>query len=250
MATLDSAAAELRINLGKSIRDAAVQGLTQVGRATQDLVNEFNDVSIKTNLARQQINDRLAKEMQSAVKTAYAQNVLARQSVPSYRAGQGRFPQALGSAIDSADFAVGTGVGIAFINTDLLDNAARHWARLNYGAGGNPDGLEAPSATIAFGDVSFSLRLGGGARPAFNIPAAPGRFGYFNKVGQFYPGLPKDKSDVPLRSRPTKGIGARRFLDAGLQALAVGFSPAYNDYLNTAARTAASKSTGRSFRTQ
>lgn len=228
----------------KAVGYSVGSGLVQAVKGSDFLLNDLIDISIKTNQGRQKINGELAHLMQEAVVNAYNANVIALQRVPSYREGQGRFPLALGRALASEEFAKGTGSGISFINTDLLDSVARHWARLNYGAAPNAGGLDAPSFNVAFGDVSFPLHLGGDPRPGFSVPNSPGKFGYFKNGGEFH-----ISSKFGMTPRPSKtGIGARRFLDAGLGALAKRFGPVYTAYLTGVVREIGTKEQNRTFR--
>lgn len=152
--------------------------------------------------------------------------------------------------------AIGTSDGIAFINTAILDQKARQWARLNFGAG-PAQGAERslatpiapPNARIRFGsNQGISLKLHNPPRPNFRVPV-----GYFDPEGRFFLAkknnkwkkAPKDAKTVGgglLRGAVSeRGIAPRRFLDAGLVALGENFGKEYKVHFQQVAEQVKAK---------
>lgn len=129
------------------------------------------------------------------------------------------------------------GVRIELFNPKAMNARAQHWARLNFGAGAA--GLaSSPARTYQIGLRGAGQTVGfrTGPRPAFRIPK-----GWWFEGGENVPpGMPVAGSAFYLRpitkatAAPqtpmiTRGIGARRFLDAGLDIFARQVSPAFNE---------------------
>lgn len=235
----------LELNFAETFTKATAREIRLAGKKYADIVKAYGaNATNGAGLAR--VNSFLAGKMHAAVLSAYQENVLA-ESVGPYRVGDPhRLSGRLLQALESPTMAIGTASGIGFIDDALLDETARHWRRLNFGAGPAEGSLPRPRARVQFGsNQGFSLSLPDAPRPNFNVPENPAGVGYFLGNGQFYPGLPigRDrKSTIVITQRPSRrGIGARRFLDAGLVALAEGFKPAYNEFIDDASRRATSK---------
>lgn len=168
-----------------------------------------------------------------------------RRSVESYRINdrQRYAGNKMLRALQDPSNYVGTVEGIELLNRAVLDNQAAQWWRLNFGAGGLGGSTNNPQTfpvswsglllfSIGFtGETSSSFRLpkgvfiggeGGRARHGEN-PAGTDRFYFIGgsaPPGGFGPG------GIP-RSRPTRGIAANNFLDAGARRLAVELPRAY-----------------------
>jgi hypothetical protein len=138
--------------------------------------------------------------------------------------------------------------GFSYMNKQLLNREAAHWARLHFGAGTRG------SSTPAAAEVQVTLSLGGRqvhlpdmkiegqVRPGFSMPA-----GYFRQGGEsgaiigansgrrgldaFYPGRsgPDKGGGTRTGKMPTKGIVGSRFLDEGLRRIAAVLPAASED---------------------
>lgn len=147
-----------------------------------------------------------------------------------YRAGEGRWPRYSGgvlrAALASSDFFQVTADGIQFINADRLNNDAKQWARLNFGAAPAGEG-SLPPQTVRMGDTEIGqIGLNEGPRPAFLIPKGIWRDGAFHPFGEDATTRmtqPFQATDTVLKDKkPTKGIEARNFLDRGVFSLMTG----------------------------
>lgn len=234
----------IELDLAEAFKTSTKEQLRIAGKGFQNIVKAYkSELGNKTGLRN--VNQALAENMRDEVVQAYQSNVLA-YAVPSYRRGKKRFPKALGEALSSSTMAGGTSEGINFIDLGLLNRKAVFWARLNFGTEGRGEpqhNFARPRARVQFGaNQGFSLSLPDDPRPAFRIPEFPTGgtnkgLGYFNPAGQFFPGKTKNKANTKIRRGDfTKGIGARRFLDAGLVALARDFKPFYEEYVNDVTR--------------
>lgn len=151
-------------------------------------------------------------------------------------------------AIRQPNFFRATPDGLDFINVTELNRRARHWARLNAGAGSVGRGSRRRFEVRFSNLVVASLGLEMDPRPAFTMP----RGFWFNReegqrvaaganprgTDEFYPmsevpfggGKPRANNrlgDKPRgrnprtgRGTPTRGIEARNFLDAGVARIA------------------------------
>lgn len=244
----------LELNFAEAFINATSRELRLAGKNFANVVKGYgNQIENGAGLAR--VNQLLADKMHTAVLQAYEQNVLA-ESIGPYRVGsRSRLSGKLLEALRSPTMAIGSSTGIGFIDDELLDETARHWKRLNFGAGPADGSLPRPRARVQFGsNQGFSLSLPDPPRPNFNVPETPAGAGYFLGNGQFYPGFPNGghrKNAVRIINRRTAsgdlvdhpsvhGIGARRFLDAGLASLGENFRPAYINFFQDAERRALS----------
>lgn len=232
-------------NLRRRVKKAATGDLSRVGLLLRSLANEYKS-RVRDKSALQITNAGIATLMREAVTTAYDSNVLAVRSAPSYRSGDGnRYSGgALGTALASPTMAVGDADGISFIDTKLLHTSARHYWRLNFGAapGDGRNAQPQPRAQVRFGSGRSlgSLRLDGRPSASFMVPEGGRQAGFFTKTGEFHIKRPPadDIAQIIRPPRQSKGIGARRFLDAGVVALATGFRPAYEAHFDKAEQQA------------
>lgn len=245
---------ELTVNQITSQITSAISEITggELAKATKNLRNMvklFGD-SATNGEAIASVNERIAETMRIAVQEAYVANVIDVRSAPSYREGD-RFAGRLYSALKSPSMAVGTAHGIEFINTGLLDQTARQWARLNFGAGPAEGRTGAhwprPRAAIRFGSqVGIPLALTNPPRPNFNVPQKG--FGHFTSTGEFFLGRPtgpkggtRTVGGYPEAVPSARGIAPRRFLDAGLVALGKNFGPMYQQHFKEAVESSLAK---------
>lgn len=239
----------LELNFAEAFTNATARELRLAGKNFANIVKAYAD-NLESGAGMARVNQFLASKMHAAVLTAYEQNVLA-ESVGPYRVGsRSRLSGKLLDALRSPTMAIGTATGIGFIDDELLNETARHWQRLNFGAGPAEGSLPRPRARVQFGsNQGFSLSLPDPPRPNFNVPESPAGVGYFLGNGQFYPGFPNRGNRgnaIVVKQRPSQtGIGARRFLDAGLVALAEGFRPAYIEFFEDSSRRAVSQDRNR-----
>lgn len=260
MAAPDQAAfvGRLQRTYTAAIAQALADAVQGANTATAQTLQELGRV-IQQGIAPQEFltaHQTIGLAAQRAVLNSYAQVVTARKRVPSYRTepdgANTRFAGGkLKAALSSPRFFVATPTGIQFINVDELDATARHWARLNAGAGAVGGGSRRTFDVRWSNLVVASLGLEMSPSPAFLIPrgywwdaasgqpAAPGATG----TSEFYPlGTgPRSRAratlsaagesgrvNVPLqRRRVTGGIVARNFLDAGVARIATDLGPTY-----------------------
>lgn len=200
--------------ISEGLSDAMIAGIKEFGKSV-------NNVSGNRDLFFQ-ANQALANSMHTAVLHSYDQTVTARKEFSSYRGSDPHWPRLVGTlrrALESGELIVATPQGIAFINEDVLNAEAIHWQRLQFGAGDRA-GRPVVPVTIEFqGEPIGFLELTQAPRPAFFMPT-----GFWNDSG-FYPGRSGRKRTEP------SGIGARRFLDAGLVAFQRDFPIVYGDLM-------------------
>jgi hypothetical protein len=152
---------------------------------------------------------------------------------------------ALGRAIRDRRFWYATATEIKFINKDLLDKEARHWRRLNFGAGA---GAITPPGQfqLALGSqmIGAAIGLAPDPRPAFTLP----RGFFLGSGGQWQPpGTPGTGVFIPLGKTPrstTHGIVATNFLDAGVKRLLREIGIQYLGLLEDFVRTMAEGESG------
>lgn len=143
----------------------------------------------------------------------------------SYRVGENRETGKLLKAItDREMYHVGRD-GLDFINPRHLDNSAKHWYRMNFGAGGKGAGTPPPPPAIMKflgGSIDIGLK---GYTPSAPFLLPPGI--WRDRGGTVHPW---DKSRLrmdsfhptPIGSVPkhfSEGIRGSRFLDAGVTRL-------------------------------
>ncbi len=247
------------------ITSKIVRGISTSSKRTQTLagknlrnITELYKQKSEDKSSIVKVNQGIANLMHQAVLNAYESNVIAVRSAPTYRSGDRYSGGKLKRALKSPTMAVGTGDGIEFINTAMLDSSARQWARLNFGAGpaqGNERGsgpFPQPNGRIRFGsNQGISLRLNNPPRPNFRVPQRGA--GYFDTEGRFYMAKKGAKwrkkpegsfsvgggNTLPKSSRG--GIAPRRFLDAGLVALGENFGPEYRVHFQQVAEQVKAK---------
>lgn len=187
---------------------------------------------------------RLGELTQAKVLEAYDRDVgNGGLNATGYRAGTGRNARLTGRLRPVlASNASGTiyrivgapqskgGVRIELFDTKVLDRRARHWARINFGAGREAAG-ETPARfrLSGLGGASVELSLNQGPRPAYRIPKG---YWYDSPGGEnVAPFRPTPGEAFYLRRQPgggqfqqqpkiTAGHGGAHFLDEGLGAFA------------------------------
>lgn len=251
------AIAEAKMNGVDLLRWSALQALSQLGartlgrmaKAAGVAIEEIGDRFVQDDqTAREKMFKELAQAGVRSMRASYGQVVTAREGPASrthYRAGTGRdaggkMLQALGSA----DFFSATANGLQWGNIQLLDDTARQWHRLNFGAGGRAGGA---SESYNVPGTGLSLGLHDGPSPSFSMPAGmwlddenrrhgpdAGRRG----MDAFYPRRKLPGAGQKLPTHPdlhpaaiskqeaasgdieTRGIKGRHFMDAGVRRMA------------------------------
>lgn len=225
-----------KLDIGGTVSSGVARGeLEGIGKALSKSFDAigvgFSDQAAAAPLMRQ-AHKRLGEAMQTAVLHSYDQVVTARKTIPSYRQPgnpQGESPRYSGGALRNAlesDTMVKTDAnGISFIDTTTLDAEAKHWYRLNFGAG-DKQGRPAYEFNWQIGGQSLGfLSLANPPSPAFRMPRGIWSTGEGGLPAGFYP------RGRALVSLPVS-IGPRRFLDAGLDRFSKNFPVVYGDLLD------------------
>lgn len=199
----------------------------------------------------QKIHQRVGELAQDSVLRSYDQLVTAQEGPASrthYRAGQDRLPRTLRKALARKDLFEATPDGLRWLNETMLNAEARHWKRINFGAGGLGQGSFTHFNATFNGLVLASFGYDEPARPAFKMPRGfwigPG--GERVAAGQnpagsdlFYPpsrrpagvrGLNGQGAGRRQQGRRTRGIRGKNFLDAGLARIATELPRAYEQH--------------------
>lgn len=202
--------------------------LNSIGKSFSDYFGRFRTAIAENPSEIIQTNTRIASAMRVAVLDAYENNVEARKRYASYRQGENRLSGGvLLRVLSSGSMVNASPDGIHFIDQAVLDSAARHWRRLNFGAG-QAASYHDRSYPVVFGDANVgAVTMGGSPSAGFGLPPGvwvPGGKKVPIRLRESAPGF------YPLRKEPktpTVGIEARQFLDAGLETFAKEFGPTY-----------------------
>lgn len=220
--------------VAKGVADAGSRITAQVAAFAAAL--ERTTRSSRSQLTN--VHDQLAQGMQQATLARYR---LARQSgrmTGPYRLSSRDAGGRLERAIADPEFCRGTHDGIGFANEALLDRTARQWHRLNFGAGSAAGPGPRRFGVTWGGAVIASLGLDDTPSRGFTLPrgvwTAPGggsRQRAGEGLGWFYPQSERPRGILgrPNNARPTRGIRAWNFFDAGVQFLAQNLGPAYEN---------------------
>lgn len=223
-------AAEMSVSFRTGIRNAGVSGMFRAGSVAEYIGRALSARQIPHEQLRRAHRDAGEGAQRSMVQ-GYV-NRRHRRPVPSYRIGDRYAGGALLRALRNPNMVEATEFTLRFINTDILNTEARHWRRLNFGAGaGSEGGLQAPAQfPIAWeGMVVATLGLTPDFRPAFTMPqgifVAPGG----NRVESSASRRGSDMFFPRRASRryPTAGIASSNFLDAGVRRLATALPQSY-----------------------
>jgi len=227
----------------KGLQEALAAGSSAALDKLVQFAQGMSKLSTSSQIQVTQIHHQIGRMMQEATVAAYKQALAAspRAGLSPYRLSTRDAGGRLLRALESPLFFRAGPDGIGFVNTTLLDNEAKQWHRLNFGAGGKggarTGSYQARFEGIVIGSFGFTdesssagfvlpkglwTEPGGGARQA----AGQG-------IGEFYPASEryllsgkgiKGRND---KLRPTAGIAAWNFLDAGVRVLAQELGPAY-----------------------
>lgn len=251
--TMDS----MVLSLGDSLVAAVAEADARTAQQVRNVAEVFQRGIAPGQ--RKEMFDRIGTRAQKSVVASYDQVVTrganARGNRYSYRVGA-RQPNKryaggkLRGALKSKRFYEATADGLRFVNVDLLNRTARQWARLNAGAGPRGQGSRR-KFTVTWSNLAVgAIGIDQAPRPGFFLPrgywwtrgagqvvsADPGRIGQ----DEFFPmgiGPARNRSRLDTgahrrpgpyvgpgagigKRRPSLGIKARNFLDAGSETIA------------------------------
>jgi len=193
----------------------------------------------RNGAATQDLHQRILEMGQRSTAASYNQT---RKGPSGYRQGSRFSGGKLRRAINSPNFIQATPGQMSFINATHLNNEARQWARLNFGAGER--GRASPTARMYPLQISNlvidAIGLQQGPSPDFLIPV-----GYVNAQGEFHLGYPpagQRREDLRIVRRragepgvglrkQTRGIRATHFLDRGIERISRELWPNYQRFL-------------------
>lgn len=217
----------LRYTMATELGRAVARGVKGVNDGILAAAQAFADQTADP-VAMQRIHSDVASVAQAAVLARYDETVEAEKKVPSYRIGDRFSGGVLRSALAQRSMVVGTVEGIDYIDQDVLNQEAKHWQRLNFGAGEAGRANRPGSFRFIFdGRVLGHFEFRAGPRPEFYLP-----WGFWKEPGggevagassrrghdEFY--VRREKNRPQFMPNPTRGIEAREFLDAGLEVMA------------------------------
>lgn len=235
---------QIRIGFGAMLVES-VREATTVQSRQLDAIGRIFDLNRYAG-RRQRINADIGAAAQRSAIQAYRLRRHRRGTPPSRIAARNprnnRFAGgALARALSSPSFYEATASGVRIINRDQLNAEAKHWRRLNFGAGAAGQGSPAPRQFEVrwSGLVVAAFGLQPDVRPAFRIPRgfwiaggqrASGRV----EGAEFFPTgeLPRGLGRIggPAKARMTAGIAAAQFLDAPVRRMAIEFPRAYEQF--------------------
>lgn len=243
------------------LRDALIKALIlayeETSRKLADDFTQFAKAMVSPAGASrlEALHRQVGERAQRAVLNSYAQRVTARRTPPSrsnqaYRTRPERLAGKLRTALADRRHVVPTELGLSFMDTEVLDQEAAHWYRLNFGVG-------ARGGRTSQG--SFSLLMNGVELAQLSLTTGPSRNPMFMPRGFFVNAEGKrEKRDASRRGLDafflvgqvggmgirgatgtpnvilTKGIEARNYLDAGLRTLADELPRAWDNFFRDA----------------
>lgn len=169
-------------------------------------------------------NAEIARAAQAAVLKTFEDNS---KKTPTYRTSARRGINIryaggiLKGFLGSEEFITSSAAGIDMGPIGRMNDVARQWQRLNYGAG-NESGSPSTSVSATIGDLDVTVEDSHGPRPEFVLPAGA----WIGKA--FYPSseLPAGFRISVKKNTPTKGIAAQHWTDAGSQVIVTQIGPA------------------------
>lgn len=216
---------------GEAIEDDANRLIRAIGRAVS--------ADAITPQARKTAHQRIA---QGAARSMAAASAQGKRPAGRYRGGGDRLSGRLAPALRRSWDADADSIRI--IDTRQLAKEAKHYRRLNFGAGGGgQEGDLSPPDAYSLrvtGTRAFNMIIGlaPDPRPAFRLPRGVWISGGGERVpasqssvgaDRFFPAseLPNGVTGRLPKGRGTRGIAARNFLDAGVRRIARETLPAY-----------------------
>jgi hypothetical protein len=236
-----SAAHTMRVSMAGLLQQALAE---LASRASQGLKASVEALATPPSRADQRaMYERLGEATRQAVLDQYDREI-ENNGHARYRASgvsqrlTGRLRPLLDGNVDGTIYRIvggpnrNGGVRIELFNPAALNARARHWARLEFGAGTEAAGDRPRRFTFGLRGAQVALQLGGGPRPGFMIPK-----GYWVENGEVVaPGAPVQGSKFYLaggvpaglsrrgvpaqRPMVTVGFAGRHYLEAGLAEFA------------------------------
>lgn len=221
-----SASMALSLNVANAFANAGAGAAGMAVAAVAALGEAITSRSIP-EAVMQRTNENICKAAQRSAFVGFTgrrprRSPALRQMYASLRQSNSttRASGALSRAIRSDQFYEATARRIRFINVDLLNKEAKHWKRLNFGAGAGA--VRAPGKfQLEIGGqlIGASIGLDPDPRPGFGLPP-----GFFLGPGgaRQVPGTPGSGIFIPIGKAPksrTYGIVTTNFLDVGVQRL-------------------------------
>lgn len=237
MASNNLVFANLRRSITATVANSAITGGGSIFPVLQAMAEAINS-GLKSRRSFENAHKTLAASAMEATLNAYAANVEAEGPPPYRENSPSRMSGGMRRALEDPGMYRGTFSGVYLFSRKILDSNARHWYRLNSGVVGYGG-----SRGERFNTSPSSLNVGGGniGMIGLNLPVDPKPMymprGYFTPEGAFYP--KPAPADIP-----TKGIQARRFLEAGAEAVAIELPVVYEDLLRKLLKTAAQTGKG------
>lgn len=227
------------VQMGNSVATVSLAGLAKqmresgarLNRQQQFIVDAVSVKAIPANL-RQQLHQDVGRAAQLSVQQAYTHR-RHRRNTPPYRTSP-RDPRnfryaggLLLRALQAPDFFEATPNVLRWGNTARLNQEAKQWRRLNFGAGGAA-GESPRQFPMQWGNfVGAAIGLEPDPRPPFRIPtgywvSGGSRASGITAGAEFYPRgeQPPGRLGRPSKARMTAGIAASNFLDAGVRRIA------------------------------
>jgi hypothetical protein len=216
-------------------------------QASQELEAVFLSNLRGSRPALAHAHERVADRAQRAMLQQYESTLNPGHSaIRGYRP-KSRLTGRLGNVLNDPDFVLASANGIAYGNITRLNKEARHWGRLNFGAGPRAGRQGGTHAVRLAGGANFTLRSQGFASPNILMPegywrTAGGSF-RSNKTGG---GFSVDKffPTGKVANIPTQGTRARNFLDAGVEEMARALPQEYLKMYQNWSRMARTKNRG------
>lgn len=230
---------KLRQILAEATTRAIAQGIEQTNRGFVKFASRLASASGNSTDLRN-AHKRVGSAMQRAVLESYGLTVEGRKVREglTYRSGVTGVSRryaggALRRALEDKRMVRADAQGIDFIDQAILNQEARHWARLNFGAG-DPGGGSKRVRLRLFGQSAGTIGFDIAPRRAFQMPT-----GFFVEPGSFhsvkFSGGGHRHEFVPM-STSTSGhwstIRGRHFLEAGLDALRIELPKEYEALLS------------------
>lgn len=206
----DSFSKELLRQIQRKMRDFTE---TTAGEITQRL-NDPGGIGLA--------NKRVAEAAHRTLIEYYDKEVTSRKRHQSYRIGMNRYSGGvLKRALQSPEMFAVSAESIAFPNEDILDREAKHWYRLNFGAGTEE---QARTHVLRLWGQSSQFYVNRPAAPAFQMPI--GRWGdlAYNGSPGGYGFYPRGTSKLPKLST----IRGRFYLEGAVEGMVRAIPKEYN----------------------
>lgn len=186
--------------------EALTQGIRGIG----------SDLAAENAVIAQAAKEAVLKTFEDTSKKTETYRTSARRSGNIRYAGK-----ILQGFLEGEEFITSNAEGIDMGPISRMNDVARQWQRLNYGAG-DAAGSPGQPASATIGDLDITVEDPRGPRPEFVLPAGAW-------IGNaFYPSseLPAGFRISVKKNTPTRGIAAQHWTDAGAQVIVEQIGPA------------------------